>query len=222
MTVRACPLARTEKGWEVQFATNHLGHFLLTALLIERLRESAPARVIVVSSGGHAISGVVFDDVHYERRDYDPWGAYGQSKTANVLFAAELDRRERLTGVRAHAVHPGMIHTDLGRHLTSEAIEQIVGLAVESGTESLKTLEQGAATSVWAATAPELDDQGGLYRADCCIQRIAVAAPGSGGVPLLASRPRAPLAFFGARIGMKRPVASACGCVSDHGMIRDG
>jgi len=152
--IMACPLARTDEGWEMQFATNHLGHFLLTAHLIERLREGAPARVIAVSSGGHVISGIVFDDIHYRRRDCDPWSAYGRSKTANVLFASELDRRERVAEVRAHAVHPGLIHTDLGCHLTPEAIRQIVGRATESGAEMPKTVEQGAATSVWAATAP--------------------------------------------------------------------
>jgi NAD(P)-dependent dehydrogenase (short-subunit alcohol dehydrogenase family) len=175
--IMACPLARTAEGWEMQFATNHLGHFLLTARLIERLRESAPARVIALSSGGHVISAVVFDDIHYERRDYEPWSSYGQSKTANVLFAAELDRRERAAGVRAHSVHPGMIHTDLGRHLTPEAIRAIIERATEGGAEVPKTVEQGAATSVWAATAPELEGQGGLYLADCGIP----AAPEEGG-----------------------------------------
>ena len=175
--IMACPLARTAEGWEMQFATNHLGHFLLTARLIERLRRSAPARVIVLSSGGHVISPVVFDDIHYDGRDYDPWSSYGQAKTANVLFASELDRRERVAGVRAHAVHPGVIHTDLGRHLTPEAIRSIVERATEGGAETPKTVEQGAATSVWAATAPELDGQGGLYLADCGIP----AAPEAGG-----------------------------------------
>lgn len=175
--IMACPLARTEEGWEVQFATNHLGHFLLAARLIERLRESAPARVIVLSSGGHVLSKVVFDDIHYERRDYDPWSAYGQAKTANVLFASELDRREWAAGVRAYAVHPGLIHTDLGRHLTPEAIRQIVGRATESGAEMRKTVEQGAATTVWAATASELADRGGLYLADCGVPE----PPESGG-----------------------------------------
>jgi NAD(P)-dependent dehydrogenase (short-subunit alcohol dehydrogenase family) len=175
--IMASPLARTAEGWEMQFATNHLGHFLLSARLIERLRASAPARVIVLSSGGHVISPVVFADIHYERRDYDPWTSYGQSKTANVLFASELDRRERARGVRAHAVHPGVIHTDLGRHLTPEVIRQIVEQATSAGAETYKSVEQGAATSVWAATAPELEGQGGLYLADCGIP----AAPEAGG-----------------------------------------
>src|SRR5262245_50562370 len=143
--IMACPLSRTDEGWEMQFATNHLGHFLLTARLIARLRDGAPARVIVLSSGGHVISPVVFDDIHYQRREYDPWNSYGQAKTANVLFASELDRRERAVGVRAHAVHPGVIHTDLGRHLTPDAIRSIVERATEGGAEVPKTVAQGAA-----------------------------------------------------------------------------
>jgi NAD(P)-dependent dehydrogenase (short-subunit alcohol dehydrogenase family) len=166
--VMACPLQRTPEGRELQFATNHLGHFLLTARLMDALRAGAPSRVVVLSSGGHVRSPVVFDDIHFEAREYDPWSGYGQAKTANVLFALELDRRYRDAGVRAFSVHPGMIQTDLGRHLTPEAIAQIRAQATGGG-EPRKTVEQGAATSCWAATAAELADRGGLYLVDCAI-----------------------------------------------------
>src|SRR5262245_9141716 len=104
--VMACPLARTPEGWESQFATNHIGHFLLTGLLAPLIVASAPSRVVSVSSRGHRFSPVVFDDIHFERRPYDKWSAYGQSKTANVLFAVELDRRLASRRVRANALHP--------------------------------------------------------------------------------------------------------------------
>ncbi|MCH2169840.1 SDR family NAD(P)-dependent oxidoreductase [Myxococcota bacterium] len=164
----ACPLARTAEGWELQFATNHIGHFLLANLLTPALLKAAPSRVVVLSSGGHKISPVVFEDIHFQRRDYDPWSGYGQAKTANVLFAVEFDRRLRERDVRSFAVHPGMIPTDLGRHLTRESILQIRDRAKDSG-EAPKALQAGAATEVWAATAPELEGLGGLYLADCGI-----------------------------------------------------
>jgi NAD(P)-dependent dehydrogenase (short-subunit alcohol dehydrogenase family) len=164
--VMACPLARTARGFEVQFATNHLGHFLLTCLLVPALEAGAPARVVSVSSAGHRLSPVVFEDIHYERRPYDKWTAYGQSKTANVLFALELDRRLRRAGVRAFAVHPGAIITDLGRHLSQDDIRELLGRA-PGGQMRWKSVAAGAATAVWAATAPELAEQGGLYLEDC-------------------------------------------------------
>lgn len=164
----ASPLARTTEGWESQLASNHIGHFLLANLLLPAVLRAAPARVVVLSSAGHKASGVVFDDLHFERREYEPWSAYGQAKSANVLFAVELDRRLRDRGVRSFAVHPGAIHTDLGRHLTKEMIREILARAAEGG-EHPKTLEAGAATEVWAATAPELEGQGGLYLANCGI-----------------------------------------------------
>lgn len=166
--VMACPLRRTAEGWELQFATNHLGHFLLAQQLAPALLAGAPARVVAVSSGGHQISPVVFDDIHFERRAYEPWSAYGQAKTANVLFAVELDRRLRERGVRAFAVHPGMIGTDLGRYLTRETIAQIRSRASDGG-EPAKSIPQGAATEVWAATAAKLTGRGGIYLSDCSI-----------------------------------------------------
>jgi NAD(P)-dependent dehydrogenase (short-subunit alcohol dehydrogenase family) len=166
--VMACPLARTPAGWEMQFATNHLGHFLLTGLLVPALRAGAPARVVSVSSRGHRLSPVVFDDIHYERRPYDKWQAYGQSKTANVLFAVELDRRLVSAGVRANALHPGAIMTDLARHLSQQDIADLMARTPGGGLQ-FKTVPAGAATTVWAATAPELADRGGLYLEDCQI-----------------------------------------------------
>jgi NAD(P)-dependent dehydrogenase (short-subunit alcohol dehydrogenase family) len=170
--VMACPLARTAEGWEQQFATNHLGHFLLTGLLKPALQAGAPARVVNTSSGGHRFSGVVFEDIHFEKRPYDKWASYGQAKTANVLHAVEIDRRWADSGVRAFGVHPGMIMTELGRHLVKEDIELLQARAKDrasSGLSSRKTPPQGAATQCWAATAPELEGQGGLYLEDCQI-----------------------------------------------------
>jgi NAD(P)-dependent dehydrogenase (short-subunit alcohol dehydrogenase family) len=179
--VMACPLARTAEGWELQFGTNHLGHFLLTGLLLPALRAGAPARIVNTSSGGHRLSPVVFEDIHFERRPYDKWAAYGQAKSANVLHAVELDRRLAAAGVRAFGVHPGMIVTELGRHLTPDDIQQLQSRAKgreSSGMPSWKTAPQGAATQCWAATAPELDGRGGLYLEDCQISGTS-PPPGS-------------------------------------------
>ncbi len=163
--VMACPLARTDEGWEMQVATCHLGHFLLTALLAPALRAGAPARIVNVSSGGHRFSPVLLDDPHFERRDYDKWQAYGQAKTANILHAVELDRRLARSGVRAFAIHPGAIVTELGRHLQKEDIE-LMNSRVPGGGLKFKPVEAGAATQVFAATAPELEGSGGLYLED--------------------------------------------------------
>jgi NAD(P)-dependent dehydrogenase (short-subunit alcohol dehydrogenase family) len=167
--IMACPLDRTKEGWEMQFATNHLGHFLLTALLAPALRAGAPARIVNVSSAGHRIGGVDFDDIHFERRSYEKWLAYGQSKSANVLFTRELDRRLQPSGVRSHAVHPGVIMTELARHLTPDDIKELMERARGGGGLEWKPVEAGAATTVYAATAPELEDRGGLYLENCRI-----------------------------------------------------
>jgi NAD(P)-dependent dehydrogenase (short-subunit alcohol dehydrogenase family) len=180
--VMACPLARTAEGWELQFATNHLGHFLLAGLLAPALRAAAPSRVVAVSSAGHQFSSVDFDDVHFERRSYDKWIAYGQSKTANIWFALELDRRLEREGVRAFAIHPGGIVTELGRHLTAADVSLLRQRAQQreaAGGASWKTIPQGAATQLYAATAPELDGRGGLYLEDC---QISGTEPCPGGV----------------------------------------
>src|SRR5262245_4539658 len=169
--VMACPLARTAEGWESQFATNHIGHFLLTGLLAPLLVASAPSRIVSVSSRGHRFSPVVFDDIHFERRTYDKWSAYGQAKTANVLLAVELDRRLAKQRVRANALHPGGIVTELGRHLSQDDIQELMSRAPGGKTEC-KTPEQRAAPATWAATAPELEGKGGLYLDDCQIASV--------------------------------------------------
>jgi NAD(P)-dependent dehydrogenase (short-subunit alcohol dehydrogenase family) len=152
------------EGWEMQFATNHMGHFELTLGLHDALETGAPSRVVSLSSRGHLRSPVVFEDVNFERRDYDPWLAYGQSKTANVLFAVGADQRWRAQGIRANAVHPGAIaETNLGRHMDPELRERLRA----SGQFRFKTIEQGAATSVLVATSPLLDGVGGRYFEDC-------------------------------------------------------
>ena len=183
--IMACPLARTEQGWELQFATNHVGHFLLTNLLSPALRAGAPSRVVIVSSAAHLMSAVDFDDVHFERREYDKWVAYGQSKTANTLFAYELDRRLRDHGVRANAVHPGVIVTELARSLTPDDIKAMMERSPADGPAlRFKTVPAGAATSVFAATAPELEGRGGLYLEDCGVaQPAGEDSPGAGYAP---------------------------------------
>lgn len=166
--VMACPLERTDPGWELQLATNHIGHFLLTCRLIPALRAGAPGRVINLSSAGHRLGNVNFEDPHFEHREYDKWSAYGQSKSANILFTVELDRRLASSGVRSHAVHPGMIMTELARHLLPQDIEDLTSRSgPTSGQLAFKPVEAGAATAVWTATAPELEGHGGLYCEDC-------------------------------------------------------
>jgi NAD(P)-dependent dehydrogenase (short-subunit alcohol dehydrogenase family) len=166
----ACPEARVGPGWELQFATNHLGHFTFANLLWPALERDGGARVIALTSTGHKITPVRFDDINFETTPYDKWVAYGQAKTADALFAVQLDALGQGRGVRAFAVHPGGILTPLQRHLPKE--EMIAaGWMDEHGTpdERMKTPEQGAATSVWAATSPQLEGMGGVYCEDCDI-----------------------------------------------------
>jgi NAD(P)-dependent dehydrogenase (short-subunit alcohol dehydrogenase family) len=156
--VMASPERYTSQGWEWQFATNHLGHFALAAGLHGALAAEG-ARIVVVSSSGHQLSPIVWDDIHFAFRRYDPWLAYGQSKTANVLFAVEATRRWAGENITANAVMPGAIHTNLQRH--------IEGGSGRVPPELMKTVGQGAATSVLAATSPLLKGVGGRYFADC-------------------------------------------------------
>ncbi|MFE4534862.1 oxidoreductase [Streptomyces scopuliridis] len=176
--IMASPLARDARGYESQFATNHLGHFQLAVRLWPALLRADGARVVSVSSWGHRFSPVVFDDPHFERRVYDPWAAYGQSKTANILFALAADERGRADGVRAFSLHPGNIAgTGLGKYLSDEE-KRTVGAIDENGdpvfdaASGRKTAEQGAATSVWCATSPRLDAMGGVY-----CENVEVARP---------------------------------------------
>ncbi|HEY2059602.1 MAG TPA: SDR family NAD(P)-dependent oxidoreductase [Amycolatopsis sp.] len=177
--VMACPETRVGPGWEAQFATNHLGHFALVNRLWPAVRPGA--RIVAVSSRGHHRSDLHWDDLHFTQRPYDKWEAYGQAKTANVLFAVGLDALARESGVRAFALHPGGIMTPLQRHLgREEMIER--GWIDENGKllVAFKTPEQGAATQVWAATSPQLDGLGGLYCEDCDIAELTDADADTG------------------------------------------
>jgi NAD(P)-dependent dehydrogenase (short-subunit alcohol dehydrogenase family) len=169
--IMACPLARDARGFESQFATNHLGHFQMTARIWPLLIAAGPGtRVVVLSSIGHARCGVDLNDPHFERREYQKWTAYGQAKSANALFAVHLDTLGEPHGIRAFAVHPGGIKTPLQRHLTME--EQIaMGWYKPDGTliDIFKSTEAGASTSVWCAVSPLLEGQGGVYCEDCNI-----------------------------------------------------
>lgn len=171
--VMRTPLMRNARGFESQLATNHLGHFQLTARLWPALVAAGGARVVSLSSRGHARNGVDFDDPHFHRRPYDAYAAYAQSKTANVLFTVALDARGRSRGVRAFAVHPGAIVTDLMRWLSPEESSAALEMASKHPA-GLKSTEQGAATSVWCATSPALEGMGGVYCEDV---DIAPAVP---------------------------------------------
>ncbi len=177
--VMASPPAKTADGFELQFGSNHLGHFLTTCLLAPALLRSAPSRIVSVSSRGHHMSPVVFEDIQFEHRPYDKWRAYGQSKTANVLFAVGLERRLGARGVHANALHPGGIVTELSRHLQQEDFQF---LQTRTRGMKFKSIEAGAATSVFAATAPELEGRGGLYLEDCHIATVNDAPDALDGV----------------------------------------
>ena len=174
--VMACPETRVGPGWEAQFATNHLGHLALTIGLMDLLVRTGGARVVALSSTGHKISGIRWDDVHFQAGPYDKWQAYGQSKTANALFANALSRRLQASGGQAFAVHPGGIFTPLQRHLPIP--EQVrLGWVNEDGSPSalaqsgFKSTEQGCSTTLWAATSPLLAGKPGVYCEDCDIAR---------------------------------------------------
>jgi NAD(P)-dependent dehydrogenase (short-subunit alcohol dehydrogenase family) len=177
--VMAAPLTRTPQGWEMQFATNHLGHFALATGLHGALAAAGGARVVSVSSSAHHRSPVVFDDIHFERRPYDPWSAYGQSKTANVLFAVEATRRWAEDGITVNALMPGGIRTNLQRHVSDEELAQL--RAAAGGARMMwKTPEQGAATSVLVATSPLLEGVGGRYFEDCGEAEVGVLSARNG------------------------------------------
>ncbi len=170
--VMATPLTRTSEGWELQFATNHLGHFVLTRALHGALGSSDHARVVSVSSSGHFFSPVVFEDIHFERRPYDPWSAYGQSKTANILFAVEANARWTADGIAVNALMPGSIRTNLQRHVPPANME-----AMTAGT-TWKTPAQGAATSVLLAASPLVEGVGGRYFENCNEAEIGTRGTG--------------------------------------------
>jgi NAD(P)-dependent dehydrogenase (short-subunit alcohol dehydrogenase family) len=190
--VMACPFRHTADGFETQFGTNHLGHFLLTALLFPAIRRGRAPRVVTLSSAGHSRSDVDLDDPGFERTPYSAWVAYGRSKTANALFARELAKRGGPSGLLSFSVHPGAIITNLGRHLTDELMHEMIAFTRErsaavSGAPGVppaelhfKTVESGAATQVWAATASGLDAHNGAYLADCGLGVLG-ADPGVNG-----------------------------------------
>lgn len=177
--VMACPLAYTEDGFETQLGVNHLGHFLLARLLTPALSNGAPARVVSLSSAAHKLGSIDWDDPHFKSgRTYHPFTAYGQAKTANALFAVGYDARLRADGVRAHSVMPGVIATPLMRHMTP-ALRAEMSVKPSNperppqDRSPVKSVEQGAATTVWAAIAPQLDNLGGLYLEDCGVSPIS-------------------------------------------------
>ncbi len=178
--VMAAPFGKTADGFETQFGTNHLGHFLLINRIASLLNPGA--RVVSLASSGHRFSNVDLEDPNFEHTDYDPWAAYGRAKTANILFAVEFDRRHKASGIRAAAVHPGGIQTELDRYLPEGALDAMVAQinddekAAGRGPFAFKTIPQGAATSVWAATADGAE-VGGHYCENCHVG--AVLAPGA-------------------------------------------
>jgi NAD(P)-dependent dehydrogenase (short-subunit alcohol dehydrogenase family) len=185
--VMACPKGVTADGFETQFGTNHLGHFVLVNRIASLLE--AGSRVVCLSSAGHRFADVDIDDPNFERTPYTEFGAYGRSKTANILFAVEFDRRHRGRGVRATAVHPGGIQTELGRHLTPELIAQLLPAANPNATReeraatiSWKTIPQGAATSVWAGFVAPAEAVGGRYCEDCHVAQVVDDPNVRGGV----------------------------------------
>ncbi|HVN28920.1 MAG TPA: SDR family NAD(P)-dependent oxidoreductase [Candidatus Binataceae bacterium] len=166
--VMACPKGKTADGFETQFGTNHLGHFVFINRLIPLLKPGS--RIITVSSAGHQISDVNLDDPNFERTEYQPFLGYGRSKTANILYAVALDDRLKARGIRAASLHPGGIPTELGRHMTPELVAQVRGriaASKEGATYRPKTVLQGAATQVWAAFVAPADAVGGHYCEDC-------------------------------------------------------
>jgi NAD(P)-dependent dehydrogenase (short-subunit alcohol dehydrogenase family) len=171
--IMAAPETRVGPGWEAQLATNHLGHFALVNRLWPLIAQGG-GRVVSVSSAGHRRSPIRWDDPMFTRGDYDKWEAYGQAKTANVLFAVRLDELAADTGVRALALHPGGILTPLQRHLSQDEQEGL-GWIDSNGNPlvDFKSTEQGAATTVWAATSPQLAGLGGVYLEDCDVARVS-------------------------------------------------
>jgi NAD(P)-dependent dehydrogenase (short-subunit alcohol dehydrogenase family) len=177
--IMACPLARDARGYESQFSANHLGHFQLTLRLWPALKMRG-GRVVELTSRGHRFSPVDFDDPNWERRPYDKWKAYGQSKTANALFALAFDQRGEADGIRAFSVHPGGILTPLTRHLPEDDLKAFDLYRNPDGSVSqestsgrtFKNVPQGAATTIWCATSPQLDGMGGVYCEDCDIAEV--------------------------------------------------
>lgn len=169
--IMACPFGHTEDGFETQFGTNHLGHFVLVNRIASLMKDGS--RLVNLSSAGHRYADVNLDDPNFEHTPYTEFGAYGRSKTANVLFAVEFDRRHRQRGIRATAVHPGGIRTELTRHMDEAALQKRIDEVNEQNKAAgkplfqWKTIEQGAATTVWAAVVADANEVGGRYCENC-------------------------------------------------------
>jgi NAD(P)-dependent dehydrogenase (short-subunit alcohol dehydrogenase family) len=191
--VMACPRSKTVDGFETQFGTNHLGHFVLVNRIAPLLKGGS--RIVNLSSAGHRYADVDLDDPNFERTPYEAFVAYGRSKTANVLFTVEFDRRHKTRGVRATAVHPGGIRTELSRHLAPEALDKLIaeinaGQPKGTAPFTYKSIPQGAATSVWAGCVADAEAVGGRYCEDCHVAEV-VSTPGlRGGVRPYALDPR--------------------------------
>ncbi|MEZ5959541.1 MAG: SDR family NAD(P)-dependent oxidoreductase [Hyphomonadaceae bacterium] len=174
--VMAAPFGKTEDGFETQFGTNHIGHFVFVNRIASLFRQGG--RFVSLASAGHRRSDVSLDDPNFDRGDYDPWVAYGRAKTANVLFAVEFDRRWRDRGIRGVAVHPGGIRTELGRHMGAGEMEALVShlnaqaAAAGKSTYEFKSIPQGAATSVWAGVVADANEVGGRYCEDCHVAEV--------------------------------------------------
>jgi NAD(P)-dependent dehydrogenase (short-subunit alcohol dehydrogenase family) len=184
--VMACPFRHTADGFETQFGTNHLGHFVFVNRIASLLRPGG--RLVNLSSAGHRYGDVDLEDPNFEHTAYDPWAAYGRSKTANILFAVEFDRRHRAAEIRATAVHPGGIATELGRHAYAEPgalqkrVDEINAEAAAAGRPAnfkLKTVPQGAATSVWAGVVADADAVGGRFCEDCAVAEVVTGSDAS-------------------------------------------
>jgi len=188
--VMATPFGKTKDGFETQFGTNHLGHFVLINRIASLINTGG--RVVMLSSSGHGFSDVNLDDPGFESTRYTPFRAYGRAKTANVLFAVEFDRRHKDRGVRATALHPGNIRTELGRHMTPEALEEVLAGQRKGGAKprGTKTIPQGAATSVWAAAVAPIDEIAGKFCDNCAVSEVVAAdAPIGAGVRTYALDP---------------------------------
>lgn len=184
--VMACPQSKTADGFETQFGTNHLGHFVLVNRLAGLIKDGG--RVVNLSSAGHRFSDVDLDDPNFEKTAYHPFVAYGRSKTANILYSVGLDKRLKGRGIRVNAVHPGVIQTELGRHMTPELIQQMFPTP-PAGSQpaaapafSFKTIPQGAATSVWSGFTARAEDVGGRYCEDCHVAELTDDMAARGGV----------------------------------------
>ncbi len=176
--IMACPETRVGRDWESQFAVNHIGHFVLCDALLPSLLAAGGARVVALSSIGHRRSDILWEDIHFQRSDYEKWTAYAQSKTANALFALGLDMKYGEQGVRAFSVHPGGILTPLQRHLGNEEMQALGwtdadGNLSEQARALFKSPTQGCTTTLWAATSPALAETGGLYCEDCDVANLA-------------------------------------------------